>query len=148
MLKVVELRASLINLALLAFSTTSVSVTAADLTIQVTGVSSDDGTVRVALHDGAEGFPRDRQMIAGRFANASTQGVTLIFKDVAPGRYAISAFHDLDGDEALSTNLLGIPTEPFGFSNNAVGSFGPPDFEDAAFTVQDADHLLTFSLGE
>ena len=83
MLKVVELRASLINLALLAFSTTSVSVTAADLTIQVTGVSSDDGTVRVALHDGAEGFPRDRQMIAGRFANASTQGVTLIFKDVA-----------------------------------------------------------------
>ena len=144
----VELRARLISLVLVAFSITSVSATAADLTVQVTGVSSDDGTVRVALHDGAEGFPRDRQMIAGRFANASTQGVTLIFKDVAPGRYAISAFHDLDGDEVLSTNLLGIPSEPFGFSNNAAGSFGPPDFEDAAFTVQDADHLLTFSLGE
>ena len=144
----VELRARLISLVLVAFSITSVSATAADLTVQVTGVSSDDGTVRVALHDGAEGFPRDRQMTAGLFANASTQGVTLIFKDVVPGRYAISAFHDLDGDEVLSTNLLGIPTEPFGFSNNAVGSFGPPDFEDAAFTVQDADHLLTFSLGE
>lgn len=118
---------------------------AADITVTITGVSSDAGTVRAALHDGAEGFPRERQMVAGVFVEASAGAVTLVFEDVPAGRYAISAFHDQDGDNALSANLLGIPNEPFGFSNDARGSFGPPEFEDAAFEVSSEDISLTFT---
>ena len=120
-----------------------VQANAADITVKITGIASDEGMVRAALHDGAEGFPSDRQMVGGVFAQASSDGVTLIFKDVTPGRYAIAAFHDEDGDEALSTNLLGIPRESFGFSNDARGFFGPPDFEDAAFDVGAEDLSLS-----
>ncbi len=51
------------------------------------------------------------------------------------GEYAISAFYDTNHNGELDKNLLGIPTEPYGFSNNARGSFGPAKFEDAAFTI-------------
>ena len=125
------------------FSTT---VQATDVTVIITGVASTKGTVNATLHDGADGFPQERQMVMGVFAPAAQDHVTLVFKGVAPGRYAITAFHDENGDGALSTNLLGIPNEPFGFSQNARGSFGPPSFDKAAFEVSDDNLTLTFSI--
>ncbi len=61
--------------------------------------------------------------------------VRIVLNDVAPGTYAIKAFHDVDRNGKLDTNLMGIPKEPYGFSNDAMGTFGPPSFEQAAFKV-------------
>ena len=41
--------------------------------------------------------------------------------------------HDEDDDGALDTNLFGVPSEPFDFSNDARARFGRPDFAEAAF---------------
>lgn len=57
------------------------------------------------------------------------------FPAVAAGRYAISVFQDVNNDGDLNANLLTLPTEPYGFSNNARGTFGPAKFKDAAFAV-------------
>ena len=54
---------------------------------------------------------------------------------LAPGRYAIKAFHDVDGDGRMGTNPFGMPTEPYAASNNARGNMGPPAWSDAAFEV-------------
>lgn len=51
------------------------------------------------------------------------------------GTYAVSVIYDEDGNGELNTGLLGIPTEPVGFSNNAAGLFGPPDFAEAAIVL-------------
>ncbi|MCH9852515.1 MAG: DUF2141 domain-containing protein [Alphaproteobacteria bacterium] len=63
------------------------------------------------------------------------------------GIYAISAFHDLNDDGELNRNLVGLPTEPYGFSNDARGTFGPAKFADAQFTIT-ADKIthLTINL--
>ena len=50
---------------------------------------------------------------------------------------AIAVFQDLDGNGTLSKNQIGIPTEPYGFSNNARGLLGPPSFRQAVFTISD-----------
>jgi len=50
-------------------------------------------------------------------------------------RYAIAAYHDLDDDAKLGRNLLGIPTEPFGFGNDAEVRFRAPGFEATSITV-------------
>ncbi len=47
-----------------------------------------------------------------------------------PGEYGISVYQDLNGDNQLNTNFLGIPNEPYGFGNNARGTMGPAHFED------------------
>ncbi len=53
-----------------------------------------------------------------------------------PGRYAVSAFHDANSNKKLDKNLLGMPTEKYGFSNNVRGTFGPPALEDQLVTLQ------------
>jgi len=59
-----------------------------------------------------------------------------VFESIPPGVYALSAFHDKNNNGKLDTNLLSIPTEDYGASNNARGTFGPPSFDDAKFTYR------------
>ena len=59
----------------------------------------------------------------------------LIFKDLPVGTYAIRMFHDVNGDGEMNTNVFGIPTEPYAFSNNAAGTMGPAPWSKAKFEV-------------
>ena len=67
--------------------------------------------------------------------NATGQALTPHFAGLAPGRYGIKAFHDLDGDGKMTVNPFGIPTEPFAFSNDAHGEHGPASWDAASFDV-------------
>ena len=44
----------------------------------------------------------------------------------------------------LSSNMMGLPIEPYGLSRDARGNFGSPAFSDAALDVPEAG--LTFGL--
>ena len=72
--------------------------------------------------------------------------MTLVFKDLPPGRYAIAGFHDRNGNAELDSNAMRIPTEPVGFSNGAQARFGPPGFSDAALTVGEQDLKIDIHL--
>ena len=87
-----------------------------------------------------QGAPARAFRIAAGSAEVSEQ-----IAGLAPGRYAIKAFHDLDDDGAMDANPFGLPTEPYAISNNARGAMGPARWADAAFEV-DADgtvHTIT-----
>lgn len=110
---------------------------AADLTVMVDNVNVDAGQVLVGVFDKAETFPRAMlrgERVAANSRDASGR-VKLVFTGLAPGRYALSAFHDLDDNGKLNANVMGLPTEPYGFSRDARGNFGPPTFDDAAVDV-------------
>ena len=78
---------------------------------------------------------------------AATKGTTLIvFTDLPAGDYALSVFHDTDGDKKMGRNVLGVPTEPFGFSRDASGLFGPPSFDEAKVAVPAAGATATIKL--
>lgn len=128
--------------AIFAIGLTGGACVAGDLSVSIKGVKNSNGTLRVALHDGAKGFPGNRQPFAVQEVGASPDTVTIRFDDLAAGAYAISFFHDENGNKKLDTNLLGLPKEGYGFSNNATASFGPPDFQAARFQVGDADTLI------
>lgn len=130
------------------FAIAATACQAADLTVEVTGITEATGNVRVALYDGAEGFPRDRKPRAGQDIAAQISSVAVTFKDLQPGQYAVAVYQDLDGDEELTSNLMGIPTEPYGFSRDARGTFGPPGFDDAAIALGDEDQAISLSLVE
>jgi uncharacterized protein (DUF2141 family) len=61
--------------------------------------------------------------------------MTYTFKALPAGTYAIKLFHDINDNQKLDSNWLGIPREPYGFSNNPRSRFGPPDFAAARFQV-------------
>ena len=58
----------------------------------------------------------------------------MVLKDLPDGPLALSVFQDANANGRLDMNAIGIPTEPYGFSNNAAGNFGPPKFEQAVVT--------------
>jgi uncharacterized protein (DUF2141 family) len=99
---------------------------AADLVIHVDNVKSATGQVKVALYDNADTFLK--QPARAVQAQADKAGTTLVFHDVAPGDYGFAVFHDTNDNGRMDRNPMGIPTEPFAFSNNAQGRMGPPDF--------------------
>jgi uncharacterized protein (DUF2141 family) len=100
--------------------------------VTVAGIKAKQGFIMIALHDEKawSGKPIARAKVP---VQAGT--VTLTLAAPAPGRYGIKLFHDVDGDGVMATNIMGFPTEPFGFSNNAPVRMGPPDFAAASFAV-------------
>ena len=109
---------------------------AGDLTIEVSGVTRDRGRIYVAVYDRAETFPISGRQLVGQILDPADRHLTVHFKDLPPGQYAAVAFQDSNGNGKLDKNFLGIPKEPYGFSNGARGTAGPPKFSAAAVTLQ------------
>lgn len=107
---------------------------AADLKITVAGIARSEGNVMVAVYNNPEAMAA-RQAIARTQVRAAGPEVSAVFSDLGVGRYAIVVFHDENGNQKLDANLLGQPQEPYGFSNDAQGSFGPPTFEACAIVL-------------
>jgi uncharacterized protein (DUF2141 family) len=106
---------------------------AADLTITVKGVRSAEGAVFLAVYDSDKTFMKAPQAKTTRRWNASKGDLKIVIHDLPAGKYAIASYHDENGNGKLDTNALGIPEEGYGFSNDARGMFGPPNFSEAAF---------------
>ena len=112
---------------------------AADLAVSVTGLKSAAGQVAIAVFSGSDGFPTDDARAAHR-ARVSIDGAgraQALFKDLAPGDYAVAVFHDDDNSGKLETNLFGMPKKGYGFSNNARPSLRAPRFDEARFALPD-----------
>ena len=103
------------------------------LLVKVNGLSSQKGQLMVAIYDHAEHFPKHdnalKQLIVKISSNAPSFYVTLPKNK----KYAIAVYHDENTNRKLDKNFLGMPTEKYGFSNQARGVFGPPSFAEAAF---------------
>lgn len=97
------------------------------------------GEVLVSIFSDEEGWEANEPVRAiTRPADSARIDITV--DDLPPGTYAIKAFHDANGNGELDTNLIGIPTEPYGFSNGQAGRFGPPSFEAASFSLDGVGH--------
>lgn len=111
-------------------------VHAADLDLLIENVQNTEGRILVSLYRSAETFLQKAaytQIVSADKMDGAGK-VLVRFHDVPAGTYAAAVIHDRDRDGKLSTNLLGIPREPYGFSSGARGRFGPPSFQDAAFS--------------
>ena len=105
-----------------------------NLTIVVTGFENDDGELLIAVSTSRENSESNDSAFVGVKLKIENRKAEHIFEDLPFGEYAIKLFHDENIDGELNSNFLGIPTEDYGFSNNARGTFGPADYDDAKFS--------------
>ncbi|HEX3406868.1 MAG TPA: DUF2141 domain-containing protein [Caulobacteraceae bacterium] len=130
----------LVGVALLAAQ----SARAADIEVDVTGVEQARGHVRVAICT-QDTFLKQSCPYEG--AAAATPGVTVVKVDgVRPGVYAAQVFHDDTDAGVVHQNLLGIPREAVGFSNDAPLHLSGPRFSEAAFQVRASAARITLKL--
>jgi len=92
------------------------------------------GAVMVALYDSEAAWSGGSAVRRVRL-DVTTGQRTVTFDDLPAGDYGMKAFHDVNGDGVMNTNPFGMPTEPYAFSNNAVGNMGPARWERARFSV-------------
>ncbi len=106
------------------------------LTLTFKGLQHKTGAILFTLVGSEDAYNGKAPATAQKILKVSGDTATQTFDGLAPGRYAIKAFHDVDGDGKMATNPFGVPTEPFAFSNNATIMMGPPKWEAAAFEVK------------
>lgn len=97
---------------------------------------ADTGAIMVALHDEAT-YAGGQPVRAARLDVAAGER-TATFEGLPAGDYGVKAFHDVNGNGRMDANPFGMPTEPYAFSNNAVGNMGPAGWDRARFSVQGA----------
>jgi uncharacterized protein (DUF2141 family) len=115
-----------------------------DLTIILKGFENDDGKAMVALSNSEEDYDTRGQAFQSNQLQIKKNEALWTIQNLPFGEYAIKVYHDEDDDGEMDTNFLGIPSEDYGFSNDATGSFGPASWEDAKFlfnSPQDTVHI-------
>lgn len=118
---------------LLFFSGPAANAQDGSLTIKIEGLKSDQGTVMIALFNSPENFMNADKAYRREARSISDRACQWVIDGLPAGRYAVSVYHDENGNSKLDAGLFGAPKEPYGFSNNARGKFGPPDWDAVVF---------------
>lgn len=119
---------------------------AADFKITIAGLRNTKGVLRVSLYDREETFLEADSRVASLRLQVWSQPMQVCFMGLPPGTYAVTVHHDEDGDGKLNRNLVGIPHEGYGFSNDARGIVGPPTFAQTGITLQHQDIQITITM--
>lgn len=111
-------------------------VQAADVDVLIENITEHRGTLYWSVFDSEEDYKADNNAVISAKSRVTGNTVRVTVHDLPNGHYAIKLFHDANGNGEMDTNMLGIPKEGYGFSNNG-GKFGPASFEDAKVQVED-----------
>jgi len=111
-----------------------------ELTLKVNNIKSIKGDLLVAVYDKEQHYNSNSNWVAVKKVKVAAITMSLDFADLPSGNYAVKLFQDENENGQIDTGASGIPTEPYGFSNNG-GSFGPPSFNDAKVVVDKATQI-------
>ncbi len=104
------------------------------LVIRISQLKNGNGAVLLSLYNKSAGFPKDPNAAIQKAKVKIENGTASVrFDDLPFGTYAVAMLHDENNDLKMNFNFVGMPKEGYGFSNNAKGTFGPPDYDEAAF---------------
>ena len=136
-------------LVFLAWQLSTVSIAWADtpegeLRVEVTGLKSSRGDVIFALYNSPSTFTKQAYKTA--FVNISNDKCEWVLKDEPHGDYAIVLVHDENGNHDMDNNFLGLPKEPYAFSNNVRPHLSAPPFKDAKFSVGKGETVVQIKL--
>lgn len=116
-----------------------------NLVLQIKNVDAAEGTLRVAVYEGEQNFLKTgKELITTSRIVKSKKDQQVILSEVPFGKYAIAIYHDVNDNGKLDKNYLGIPTEPYAFSNNPKVKWRSPTFAETQveFNSQQKDlHL-------
>ncbi len=118
------------------------SLSAQSLIIRLPEPAGSEGSFMVGIYKEKDNFP-DEPSIPKKITVDNNFNRILEFKSLSKGTYAVSVYHDLNNNGKLDRNLLGIPKEPFAFSNMKSMGMGPPKFKDTSFQFENQTKEIT-----
>ncbi len=107
----------------------------ATLTINITQINESVGKIQIGVYNNAADFPQKGKEFKKIIVDAHAPSTAYTLNNIPKGTYAIAVFHDKNNDGKCNRNLLGIPTEGYGFSNNILPKLRTPSFDKTKFTI-------------
>ncbi len=112
------------------------TLNAGELKIYVKNIKNDLGSIHYALYDDPKNFPdKDGRVMGGNKSVREVVSNGISIKSLNESYYAVAIYHDENSNQKFDT-FFSLPTEKYGFSNNAPVFFGPPSFEDASVYIK------------
>ena len=121
-------------------------VHAAEVVVNVSGITAPLGQIGCSLFESPANFPMNNIEARQVWVKAATKGVSCEFQQVSAGRYAVSVGHDVNGNKSVDTNFIGVPTEQWGVSGNIRPTMRAPRFEEAVFTIPPNADVVTLDI--
>jgi uncharacterized protein (DUF2141 family) len=106
------------------------------LTVEITGLRNNTGKIMLQVFDGKE------RIIDQQMSDIKDKKVTILVNGLSPGKYAVRFYHDENLNQTMEANLVGKPTEGYGFSNNVTGKFSMPPFEKWLFDLNEDKKII------
>jgi len=103
------------------------------MTIEFEITETNSGEIRFAIYDSKENHMEKEFRTATSSVENNTAKINL--ENMPKGTYSFSYYHDVNNNNELDKNMMGIPKEPYGFSNGEKGRFGPPSFEESKIVI-------------
>jgi uncharacterized protein (DUF2141 family) len=99
------------------------------LNIEIVEIRNRTGNIMLQL------FDENKKILTRELSPIQANKCSFSIPNLKPGKYAVRYYHDENLNGKMETNLVGKPTEGYGFSNNVTGKFGPPPFEKWLFEI-------------
>lgn len=105
------------------------------LTVEINNINKIKGSVKVAVFNTDKNFLEKDSAIRNYSLNVDSSSKKIVIDDLPKGVYAIAIYHDVNSDDVCNLNFIGIPKEPYGFSNNFRPKFSAPKFADCKISL-------------
>ncbi len=118
----------------------------ASVTVVVTALVSTESVVKLNFYNAPEKFLKDGQQAFRLVVKPNGQHEISVPVELAKGEWAVALTQDTNNNDLLDKNFLGIPTEPFAFSNNVRPHLSAPNFEECKFMVDGSGKVVSIKL--
>ncbi|MFN4080343.1 MAG: DUF2141 domain-containing protein [Saprospiraceae bacterium] len=106
----------------------------------MTGIAERTGDIRVAIYDSRGSYMNEARMFRYFVLALDTRKdrvIELSLSDLPDGEYAFMCYQDKNRNGRLDRNVMGVPTEPYGFSRQARPKFRAPTWDEAKVQLSD-----------
>lgn len=118
-----------------------------DQTLVISNLGKLTGKLYIGWYNTAADFRKSNKAVLNKVvATSGKDSIPVIFENVMPGIYAVAVFLDENDNGKIDTNILGIPKEKYGFSNNIHPLMRPASFRESAFTITNSKESIIIRL--
>jgi len=119
---------------------------AGTLKINISGLKNNKGFIELVIYKNEKNFPKEGAHYKLYKLKIANKQSVLSIKNMPEGTYAIALMHDENSNKKMDKNILGMPKEGFGFSNNPRVVFKEPTYNECKFNVKASEKLVSIKM--
>lgn len=116
------------------------------VTVVVSSLVSTTSTVKLFFYNTREGFLKSGKWAFSKAVKPEGKSQFTLPVELPPGEWAVAITQDLNNNNKIDKNFLGIPTEPYAFSNNIRPTIAAPKFDECKFMVSGPGCIVSIVL--